>query len=113
MAEANAYATVEQLSNVLKVNRTAREADLIRVLEAAAIEINSEIGTELAWSDNQQALYLLESVNLDRAQDLWELEQVPAGIMGLGSETPLIVPRNSWERHAQRLAPLKVEWGLA
>lgn len=113
MAEANAYATVEELAGILKVNRTAKEPDLIRVLEAAAIEINSEIGTELGWSDNQQALYLLASVNLDRAQDLWQLEQVPMGIMGLGTETPLIVPRNSWDRHAQRLAPLKVEWGLA
>ncbi len=40
-------------------------------------------------------------------------EMVPAGILGLGSETPLIVPRNSWERFAHRLAPLKTEWGLA
>lgn len=108
-----AYATVEQLGRLLNVSPTDREADLSRVLEAAALEIDSEIGGFLGWSDDEQALALVESVNLERAQDLWELEQVPAGILGLGGEVPMIVPRNSWERHAQRLAPLKTDWGLA
>lgn len=108
-----AYATPEQLAAVLKVNATTRADDLDRVLNAAALEIDTEIGRTLGFSDSEQELALAESVNLDRAQDLWELEQVPAGIFGLDSETPLIVPRNSWERHAQRLAPLKTSWGLA
>ena len=113
MAEAEAYATVAQLAALLKVSATTKEADLIRVLQTAALEIDAEIGGGLGWSDDAQALSLLESVNLDRAQDIWETEMVPAGILGLGSETPLIVPRNSWERHAQRLAPLKTSWGVA
>lgn len=107
-----AYATVEQLRKILKAGSRPDE-DLQRVLDAAALEIDHEIGRTLGFSDDEQELALVTSVNLDRAQDLWELEQVPAGIIGLGGETPLIVPRNSWERHAQRLAPLKVSWGIA
>lgn len=116
MPEATAYATVAQLVKVLKVDRTANEADLIRVLQMAAKEIDSEIGGIAGgWSDDPQALSLLQSVNLRRAEDIWEFEKTSgvAGILGLGTETPLIVSRNSWERYANELAPLKTEWGFA
>lgn len=117
------YATVEQLANLVKVNATTKEADLTRVLETAAGEIVSEIGWAPAdpvatddlptnWT-SAQVLALCESVNLERGQDLWQLEQVPVGVLGLGGETPLVAPRNSWDRHAHRLSPIKKEWGIA
>jgi hypothetical protein len=108
-----AYADAATLARILKVDAASRAADLERILEASAGEIDSEIGRTLGFSDAAWELALAEHVNLERAQDLWELEQIPVGVLGLGGETPLITPRNSWERHANTLAPLKDSWGLA
>ena len=108
-----AYVDVDTLATVLQVNATARQTDLERVLDAAAGEIDAEIGQTLGFSDDAWKLALAAHVNLERAADLWHLEQVPVGIIGLGGETPLITPRNSWERHRNTLAPLKTEWGIA
>ncbi len=107
-----AYIDADTLAAVLKVNATARADDLERVLEAAAGEIDSEIGYTLGVSDDAWKLALAAHVNLERARDLWELELVPVGIIGLGGETPLIAPRNSFERHANALLPLKNTWGI-
>jgi len=108
-----AYATVEQLATQLKVNAATRETDLQRVLDAAALEIDTEIGYSLDASADEEDLALVATVNLSRAADLWVIEGLPVGVIGLGGETPFLTPRNSWERHANTLAPLKQEWGLA
>jgi hypothetical protein len=112
-----AYANVETLAQQLKVNATTREADLQRVLDAAALEIDTEIGPEgVALLDaspaNEDYLALAATVNLSRAADLWVIEGLPVGVIGLGGETPFLTPRNSWERHSNTLAPLKRSWGL-
>lgn len=108
---ADPYATVETLAAQLKVNPETRRADLQRVLDAAAIEIDTEIGYHLVSADEKD-FALVATVNLSRAADLWVIEGLPVGVIGLGGETPFLTPRNSWDRHANTLAPLKREWGL-
>jgi hypothetical protein len=107
-----AYIDVATLASVVQVNETSRATDLQRVIDAAAGEIDAEIGYTLGVSDDAWKLALAAHVNLERAADLWHMELVPVGIMGLGGESPLFTPRNSWERHANVLTPLKNEWGI-
>lgn len=111
------YATVEQLAPRLNIRGStleAKEDDLQRVLDAATLEIDHEIGGPLV-SPSEEDLALLETVCLARAQDLWLVESQPIGVIGLGGETPLLSPRDSWVRHAHTLAPLKAgdAWGVA
>ena len=113
-----AYATKEQLAaNLPGVTAGgSRDADLDRVLEMAAVEIDHELDKETPFDfsdeDAATALPLLEHVNLERAADLWNMETQMSGLL-LGGETPLLAPRNSWDRYANMLAPLKEQWGLA
>lgn len=110
------YATVEQLAQLLKVSATAREGDLRRVLVAAALEIDSELGRSEAWdfSVDPEAQELLIEVNLERAVEHWSQGLSPFGIVGLGAESgPILTARDSWERHARKLAPLKETFGIA
>jgi len=113
-----AYATKEQLAATLPgvTAGGSRDADLERVLDMAAYEIDHEIdrAEPFVFSDEDAAaaLPLLEHVNLERAADLWNMENQPSGLL-LGGETPLLAPRNSWDRYANMLAPLKEQHGLA
>jgi hypothetical protein len=53
-------------------------------------------------------------VNLDRAADLWRHTESVPGLVGIPDEAmPTTFGRYSWERYAERLAPIKQEWGLA
>lgn len=112
-----AYAETSDLAprlNLRGATATAKEADLQRVLDAASLEIDHEIAGPLVSPTEEEAA-LLMSVCLARAQDLWTVEQQPIGVIGLGGETPLLAPRDSWVRHANALAPLKPgdAWGVA
>lgn len=103
-----AYADAETLARKLKVNAVTYADDLARVLDAATFEIDDEINGPLVSPSDEQ-LALLETVNLGRAQDLWTIEGLPVGVIGLGTETPLMTPRDSWARWAQALAKLR-DW---
>jgi hypothetical protein len=110
------YASVSDLATLLRVNATQRHASLMRVLKAAAAEIDSEIGTvdingtTLPYS-NPPAL--ARQVNLARAHELWDSPTFGV-LTGLGLETGAThTARDSWERYAFILAPLKGEWGIA
>ena len=106
-----AYATVEELARIMTVNATANAEALNRCLVAAAGSMNSEMGrSDLSgWE-----LELAAQVNLALAQDLWEEMKVHWGMVGVGSEIgPTRVSRDTFERHAHRLAPLKRSWGIA
>ncbi len=115
-----AYATESELAAILPgINAITRSADLLRVLGMAKLEIDKEIGRDLdanPWNftnaEGAAAYPLLQHVNLERAADLWHMENVQSGLL-LGGDTPLLAPRNSWDRYANMLAPLKETWGLA
>lgn len=109
-----AYADTSTLARKLKVNETTYADDLERVLDSATLEIDHEIGGPLV-SPSEEELALLETVCLGRSQDLWIVEGLPVGVIGLGGETPLLTPRDSWARWGLMLAPLKPgdAWGVA
>jgi hypothetical protein len=114
---ADPYASVDALASMLNIRepqKTLRTTDLERVLRAAAGEINSEIGAVNGDLSGWQ-LDLAIQVNLDRAADLWRHSESVPGLVGIPDEVmpTTVFGRYSWERYAQRLAPLKQSWGLA
>lgn len=111
-----AYAPVSELAELLRVSATQRHDALLRVLMSAADEIDHEIGTadingmELPYSNPPS---IVREVNLERAVEHWKQEQSPFGIIGLGDDMAMYTTRDSWDRHAHKLAILKAEWGIA
>lgn len=112
----DSYADLDELFRILQIRTPSgdQEAAGARVLAAAADEIDAEIGgDDVPFTAPYPELVV--QVNLDRAADLWRHTESIAGVTGLlGDEGGQITfGRYSWERYAARLAPLKVEWGLA
>ena len=107
------YATVEELAAILKVKASTRGFELRRVLETAAAEINAEIGTAAMPLTGWQ-VSLATEVNLERAVEHWRQMESPFGWIGLGQEAgPARIALDSWNQHANKLAPLKASWGFA
>jgi hypothetical protein len=110
------YATVTELARILKIRTPSDEQTIAmrRCLVSAAVEINAEIDLGADTDLSGAQLRLCEEVNLQRAAELWKLEEVQFGIVGLGSEFGAThMARNTWDKYAFTLAPLKDQWGLA
>jgi hypothetical protein len=106
-----AYATVEELARLLRLSPDTFRDQLERVLLAAAAEIDAELGLDQPYATPPA---VVTQVNLERAVEHWQQAQSPFGVLGLGGESgPAFVSRDTWDRHAHKLAPLKVEWGFA
>ena len=111
-----AYADTTELARVLKIRTPSdeQEAALDRVLEAAAGEIDNEIDLETGTSLTEAwQIALCEQVNLDRAAELWKLQETQFGVI-IGSE--LVTgqgPQDSWKKYSVRLGPLKQQFGFA
>jgi hypothetical protein len=111
------YTDTTELARVLKIRTPTREQEdaMQRVLDVAEGEIDSEI--DLA--DDAEALAgwqlaLCAEVALERAVEHWRQQESPFGLIGLGAEFGAThTARDSWDRHAHKLAPLKNQWGLA
>jgi hypothetical protein len=112
-----AYVDTDELSRVLKIANPSSEqtAAMQRVLDAATREIDDEIDLRddsLPLTD--EGLALAEQVCIQRASELWFLQEVPLGLAGIGSEFGTAhLSRNSWEKYAFTLAPLKEQFGIA
>ena len=110
------YASVSELALNLNVSASARGAALRRCLEAASSEIDSEIGTAditgtaLPYGSPPA---LVSAVCLDRAIEHWKQQFQGFGIVGLGDLGSIYTARDSWDRHAHKLEPLKAGWGIA
>ena len=108
------YATVSELQELLKLpSPTATQtARMERVLEAAATEIDWELGyTSLSPAPSPPPDLVVE-VNLERAVEHWRQGSSPFGVIGVGAESePIVTARNSWYRHRLKLRPLKVHVG--
>jgi hypothetical protein len=110
------YATVSELAQILRVSASSRHTALTRVLRSAADEIDSEIGTadingtELPYGDPPA---LVREVSLERAVEHWQQMQSPFGIIGVGDTGATYTARDSWQRHAHKLAPLVGSYGVA
>jgi hypothetical protein len=110
------YAGVDELARQLKIRTPSPEQRdaLRRVIAAARLEIDSELDrpTDEALQPPYPALVV--EVNYERAQELWQQSDATLGFIGLGAETgPARVAVNTWEKFAQKLAPLKLRYGLA
>jgi hypothetical protein len=129
------YAAVDELARILRLRQPseAQGTALQRVLDTAAGEINREIGT--SWPDATLASFpfagsydpsgayvdlpdplagaLVTEVNLERAVEHWQQQESPFGVIGLGESVPTVTAKDTWDRHANKLAPLKRSWGIA
>lgn len=114
-AGASSYATTTELFRILKIRQPTDEqlAAGDRVLITAAGEINAEIDLDEDSSLSGWQLSLVAEVNLERAVEHWQQQESPFGIVDLGVAGSSFTARDSWERHAHKLAPLKSQWGLA
>jgi len=83
-----------------------------RVLMSATLEINSELGLTDPYGEVPD---LVVEVCLERAVEHWRQQESPFGVLGLGGvETATaFTGRDTWDRHAHKLAPLKESWGIA
>ncbi len=109
--DVEAFATSGELAAIIHVNAASNADALDRVLIAAAGEIVSETGRNdfSGWE-----LELVAQVNLARAEELWKQMKAPWGVIGLESEFgPTRIARDTFDRHAHTLAPLKATWGIA
>lgn len=111
-----AYATLAEFVRRLRLESptpAALEAAQ-QSLDAAACEIDAYLGWDVTppttVGDEQAAL--VATVNLDRAGEHWRF--TPYGALNTGPDLPpVLTARDSWYRHARKLAPLKHEWGIA
>lgn len=111
-----AYATVSELARILKIRAPSDEQTdaMERVLLAAAGEINSEVDLASDEGLSSWQLALAAEVNLERAVEHWRAQESPFGLLAIGVDVPAErTAQNSWNRHAEKLAPLKSQWGFA
>lgn len=107
------YATAAELAGILHVTAASNTTALERVLAAASAEIDAELGRGAPYSESDVP-DLVTEVALERAVEHWQQMKTPFGILGLGADTTATyTARDSWDRHAHKLAPLKAAWGIA
>jgi len=106
-----AYATVDELFRVLKIARPTPQQTIAgqRCLDAAALEIDSELGLTTPYTTPPA---LVVGVNVDRAVEHWQQSEVPYGIWE-NAVGAVVVGRDTFDRHALKLAPLKEQWGIS
>jgi hypothetical protein len=115
-ADINTYATVHELTRILKIRvpSTEQKAAMRRVLITASGEIDAEINLEATDELAGWQLHLAAEVCLERAVEHWRQQEAPFGLVGLeGIGGVERTARDTWERHANKLAPLKGQWGIA
>lgn len=118
-----AYAGTADLIRVLRLQSVtaAQGTALERVLETAATEIDFEcfggsaVGGTATAAGSFATPYppLVVEVNLERAVEHWRQAEAPFGLIGIGDSIPILSARDSWDRHAHKLSPVKNAWGVA
>ena len=110
------YVDRAELQRVLgKTVATAAELDAMdRVLEAAAQEIDWDLGYTAEVPAPSPPPPIVVAVNLERAAELWRFSYSTSGILQQGNEIgPVVVARDTWNRHHLRLSPLRQHVGIA
>lgn len=110
------YTDRAELQRVLgKTTATAAELEAMdRVLEAAAAEIDWDLGYSAGTPAPASGLQLLAAVNLERAAELWRFSYSTSGVLPQGPDIgPIIAPRDTWHRHHLRLNSLRQHVGIA
>jgi len=110
------YVSRDELQRVLgKGAPTPAEIDAMdRVLEAAASEIDWDLGYGPASPAPDPPPPIVVEVNLERAAELWRFSYSTSGILPQGADFgPVIAPRDTWHRHHLRLGSLRAHVGIA
>lgn len=109
------YADTDELFRILKIRTPTAEQELAgeRVLIAATYEIDTECDREDSDPLTGAEVSLAAQVCLERAAELWKLQEVQFGIL-VGTEGDSTrIARDTWAKHAVTLWPLKRQWGFA
>jgi hypothetical protein len=110
------YATVAELQELLRIPAptATQQTAMERVLDAAAEEIDWELGYSAETPAPVPPPPLVVEVNLERAVEHWRQSYSPFGVIAVGPESePIVAARDTWYRHARKLAPLKMTYGVA
>lgn len=110
------FASTSELLSILNVRTasTAQQEKAQRCLMAAALEIRKELDLAATGELDGFGAALCAQVNLTRAAELWKEEEAQFGILGIGSELgATYIAKDTWAKHALKLAPLKGQWGFA
>lgn len=110
------YADETELARVLDIRAptAAQTAAMVRVLTMATVEIDAYLDRPDDDPVSDDDLSLAEQVCIQRAAELWGLQEVPLGLAGIGSEFGSShLARNSWEKYTFTLYPLKKRFGIA
>jgi hypothetical protein len=109
------YVDVDELFRILKIRTPSAEQTVAgeRVLATATWEIDREVdradGDPIAGAE----VDLAQVVCLERAVEHWRQQEASWGLVTIDAGITERIARNTWERHAYTLAPLKAQWGLA
>lgn len=112
-----AYTDVDELARVLRLRQPteAQGTALQRVADTSTFEIDSEVfGTADFGTPQFGSPYppLVVEVCIERAVEHWRQEEAPFGVIGFDSSLPTFTASDSWNRHANKLTPLKGSWGI-
>ena len=110
------YVDRAELQRILgKQTATADELNAMdRVLDAAASEIDWDLGYTAEAPAPVPPPALVAQVNLERAAELWRFSFSTSGVLPQGPDIgPVIAPRDTWNRHHLRLNPLRAHVGIA
>ena len=108
-----AYVEATELARVLKIRTPSTDQTnaMERCLDAATVEIDAEIDlpADVVLDSGQTAV--AEQVCLQRAAELWALQEVPLGFVGIGSDFGASrLAADSFRKYAITLSPLKQGW---
>lgn len=109
------FADTSELYPILKIRdpSAAQIAKADRVMVAAAGEIVRELDLSDTQALDGYGVALCAQVNLARAAELWKEEEVQFGLMLSEVSGASYIARDTWEKHAIKLATLKGQWGFA
>jgi hypothetical protein len=107
-----AYATVDELAAKLRISVTAgNTAALQACLDAAAAEIDHSIDAAAATPIDPSDP-LANQVNLLRGVEWWKSNDAAWNVLADTSGAGMRLPKNTFNRHAATLLPLKQQWGI-
>lgn len=110
-----AYGTVSELGRRLSIGSptAAQSEQLQSVLDAAAAEIDWDLGYSAELPAPVPPPPLVVNVNYGRARELWNLGYATFGASLLGTDVLAFAGTDSWLRWHVMLQPLRAHEGIA
>lgn len=115
--DGDTYADTDELFRVLKIRQPSAEQVTAgeRVLAAATYEIDRFLDRPDDDPIAGAQVSLAIEVCIERAVEHWRQQEAPWGLVPIGGQMQesQFVARDTFERHAAKLQPAKLQWGLA